>query len=696
MKICVIGKYPPIEGGVSAQTYWMCRGLAERGNDVAVVTNAAEVGEPYRIHFSDTDVRELNRTFPNGGSLRVSWTAPWDETEWHHVPAGNPTHARLISLALGVVSEQRPDVILSYYLEPYGVVASVVGELTGVPWVVRHAGSDRFRLMNNPELGPLYKSVIRRADGVLSTGSDLLGLGVDPSRVIPTASQSFLPQVFSSHTEPMDLENAFRELVGAAADRYAYPGPLDPEKPVVGMYGKVGVSKGTLDLLAAYSRSSFLRSRTQLVLLGGGFRMPRVKAAISEFGLDEHVWILPFVTHWRVPAFLRSCTVICLLERQFDIAQHGPGLLRETVACGVRVVASAELVAKKGPDLPLSELTPSVQVVPPRSSPHDLAEVVTRAVAGTGTHRNAPRAQDSSSMFRDASRDLDDLQEELSSRFGRSAESPPPELAFHHSDAEVAALVDWLGSLAPTLLSLLRVEILRRLRDDLSRASTSTPPAVVAVRSIEAVLSDSGTDATAEGCPLSPRDVAVLRLEADLVWAATYAGGAEQLDPFSYVAGTISTELLDSAVFAPFRSAFRQRWVRSGWIRFRRLPTSIEQYLRDRRNVVARLSESGPATRPVNGRAGADEVRLFLILRRPDLDALVFQVTEPIRRLLDLCDGTLSTDEIVAAMSASGTGTDPRSVPEWLRALREHGVVRDCWVHEQWADTAPYLTKASP
>jgi hypothetical protein len=43
MRICFIGKYPPIQGGVSAQTYWAVRGLAERGHEVCVVTNADEV-----------------------------------------------------------------------------------------------------------------------------------------------------------------------------------------------------------------------------------------------------------------------------------------------------------------------------------------------------------------------------------------------------------------------------------------------------------------------------------------------------------------------------------------------------------------------------------------------------------------------------------------------------------------------------
>ena len=50
MRICIIGKFPPIQGGVSAQTYWSAHALARRGHDVHVVTNAKEAVAPYRMH----------------------------------------------------------------------------------------------------------------------------------------------------------------------------------------------------------------------------------------------------------------------------------------------------------------------------------------------------------------------------------------------------------------------------------------------------------------------------------------------------------------------------------------------------------------------------------------------------------------------------------------------------------------------
>lgn len=77
MRICIVGKYPPIEGGVSAQTYWAARGLAERGHEVFVVTNAAEVEPAFRIQLEPGDISFLQSEFPNGGAVRLFEPEPY-------------------------------------------------------------------------------------------------------------------------------------------------------------------------------------------------------------------------------------------------------------------------------------------------------------------------------------------------------------------------------------------------------------------------------------------------------------------------------------------------------------------------------------------------------------------------------------------------------------------------------------------
>ena len=78
MRVCAIVKYPPIQGGVSAQSYWLCRALAEAGHEVHVVTNAEEVEQDYRLVLGESDRAWLEPSFDaeRGGRVRVHRTEP--------------------------------------------------------------------------------------------------------------------------------------------------------------------------------------------------------------------------------------------------------------------------------------------------------------------------------------------------------------------------------------------------------------------------------------------------------------------------------------------------------------------------------------------------------------------------------------------------------------------------------------------
>ena len=49
VRLCFVGKYPPIEGGVARDNLWAAFALAEQGHEVHVVTNAREVEDRFRI-----------------------------------------------------------------------------------------------------------------------------------------------------------------------------------------------------------------------------------------------------------------------------------------------------------------------------------------------------------------------------------------------------------------------------------------------------------------------------------------------------------------------------------------------------------------------------------------------------------------------------------------------------------------------
>jgi hypothetical protein len=135
MRICIIGKYPPIEGGVSARTFDYARILAEKGHEVHVVTNAPEVEPQFRIWLDDADRARLNTT-DQGVTWKVHTLDPIDHASY--IPWTNPFLTRLAGLATEVVRQNKCELIFSYYLEPYGVAAFLASAWTGVPYAISY------------------------------------------------------------------------------------------------------------------------------------------------------------------------------------------------------------------------------------------------------------------------------------------------------------------------------------------------------------------------------------------------------------------------------------------------------------------------------------------------------------------------------------------------------------------------------
>ncbi|WP_375758801.1 PqqD family peptide modification chaperone [Corallococcus exercitus] len=378
MRICAIVKYPPIQGGVSAQSYWMCRALAEAGHEVHVVTNADEVEDDYRLMLTADDRSWLEPTFGQG-RVRVHRTEAHSPA-FLHVPQSNPFLGKLAGLATEVIRRYGCEVIFSYYLEPYGVAAHLASSWTGVPYLVRNAGSDLGRLMNRPGLGTTYHEVLRHAHGVC-VGNPLMfmGMGVHPDNIYRGVPPDLIRKCFSPDVEPLDLNGYLSELVRDHPHLVNNPRPIDPSLPVIGIYGKVGVVKGTYDLLSALGMLRKEGLRFNLVVLTRGRRTLPLHKAIEEQGLAEQSWVLPFVAHWKVARFIRACRAVCFLERDFPITFHAPTVPKEVLACGTCLVLSGEVAAKQ----PFRERLVSGQnvlLVPDPKVHGELAAALRRAI----------------------------------------------------------------------------------------------------------------------------------------------------------------------------------------------------------------------------------------------------------------------------------------------------------------------------
>ncbi|HET9144490.1 MAG TPA: glycosyltransferase, partial [Sphingomicrobium sp.] len=254
MKICMIGKFPPIEGGVSMRTYWSAHQLAARGHEVHVVTNAKEAEPPFCMHMREEDWARCEADYGDG-RVTVHWTDPVDRSQLY-LPMASAFVSKLSSLAARLCSEHAIDVVFSHYLEPYGVAGHLAAQMAGLPHVVRMAGSDSGRLWRHKQFEPLYDHVLRSAQAVIAAGvvaERAVARGVDPARIAP-AGFSLPDELFTPFGPALDLAALRRELANASGSESRLWGGFALDRPFFGIYGKLGERKGSFALLAALER----------------------------------------------------------------------------------------------------------------------------------------------------------------------------------------------------------------------------------------------------------------------------------------------------------------------------------------------------------------------------------------------------------------------------------------------------------
>ncbi len=349
MNILMIAKYPPIQGGVSRDNYWLSRRFVEKGHQVTVVTNAAEVEQPYRIKLSSSkDEDSLNWN----GKIRVISTAL--DTQHFYIPKANPYHSKLCGLTLAEIEENQPDFIWASYLEPFGVAALTVSSLTGVPYVIRHAGSDIGRLMGTKQLYPIYRKVFEQAKYVITSDAfigSFLSLGI-PYRKLVVLPFSYL------HPD------------------YFKPLPLTQSSTyTLGIYGKVGRAKGSNVLIEAVN---ILKNKGEQVLIRahwGGNNLSEIQLEIDNLGLESYFDIQPFIPHWEIPKFIHSCDVMLFLENNFGIKFHTPGIPKEILACGRPLITTYEVANKPIYQEHLNHLI-NCYILQNPNDPEDLARAI--------------------------------------------------------------------------------------------------------------------------------------------------------------------------------------------------------------------------------------------------------------------------------------------------------------------------------
>lgn len=342
---------------MSASCYWAARGLAEKGHNVFVITNANEIEPRYRISLEKEDLSangEFARHFPqSGGSVTVYSTAPPHPEAMFYIPQNNPTTSRLATMAADVIQKEKCEVIFASYFEPYCVAAQLAGFWTRTPFVVKHAGSDLYRLFENEDLRTGYLNILLNANRVISGGistEKLKEIGVDEEKIVENVS-FVLPGDFF---KPADVKAQINNLIDQnveiknKSEFIECFSPIEDDSlPILGIYGKIGEFKGTLDLLQAMAILVKEGFPFYLATMSNAVHYLRFFDAVKNLNLTDYVRCIPFRPHWRVPEFIHSCNAVAFLERDFPIAAHSPTIPTEVLKCGTCLIMSEEIAFKQ-------------------------------------------------------------------------------------------------------------------------------------------------------------------------------------------------------------------------------------------------------------------------------------------------------------------------------------------------------------
>ena len=299
MRVLLIGKYPPCQGGIAAKTYWMSRALSKAG----VVFDVVTVVPPRYSCPVPADEARRQRV-----AAIDPVAAPW------FVPEADLWTERLVAAGLEMAASSPPDLIEVNYLAPFGLAGVVLARQLGVPLLVRHAGSDIAKLLS-------WAPAARALSMVMESAACVVTPETTPLCFESTAAH---PPMVVRLPRYVPDPGAFSPVL--AGDK------APPASPVVLYAGKLNYYwrlKALDSLLAAL----VLRPDWRLIAVANGTGKEAFLAEIRRLKLTERVVLRDFVHPSDMPAVLAEASAIWVVERPGGPEDYS-NLVAEAVASG--------------------------------------------------------------------------------------------------------------------------------------------------------------------------------------------------------------------------------------------------------------------------------------------------------------------------------------------------------------------------
>ena len=306
MRVGIISKYPPIEGGVSSEVYWLAKYLGKENVEVVIVTDSWAVEEEYRENIK---FDELDKLQPK--NVEVYQVNPMEINKKKQAGKGGNNETLLLSLGLEVDKKENSDIWYSHYLFPYGISAYFISKKTNKPLILRHAGSDE-ELLGHPEY--LHLLDIIKDSTIISNSEDLKAISKE---IIPidTLTSCSLPKEFNS-------SKTYNKI------------------PVIGVIGKEGSTKRWRELVEGLKK---IDDEFRLFFLMNN--KEKINSSLSH-NLKKKTSFLEYVPPWRMPKIYKSIDILYCGEKGFYIKTHKPEIPLEGLYSGCCVCLSDELYEK--------------------------------------------------------------------------------------------------------------------------------------------------------------------------------------------------------------------------------------------------------------------------------------------------------------------------------------------------------------
>ena len=231
---------------------------------------------------------------------------------------------RYFNLPLGLLSRDRPDLLVSLYAEPTFVAGWWAARTAGIRVAFRYLPTFDSWVTRSPLNERLKRALFRRTDGFKTPGPAgriaLEAYGVDPER-IHTVTQSIDVEHWRAGRERWSPEREkLRAELGAVGTTFVY-------------VGRLWNGKGIDCLLAAYKGLADLD--TSLLIAGDGVDELALRSLARELGL-RNVRFLGFKDHDELPRVYAAADVLV-----FPTLGDPHGLVvEEAMASGLPVISS--------------------------------------------------------------------------------------------------------------------------------------------------------------------------------------------------------------------------------------------------------------------------------------------------------------------------------------------------------------------